>query len=84
MSENDIRMDWLGALKHMHDNDELISDKIGWGFTTQDLLVLGTLHMLNKYRSTIEYLLEDCNFHTECSLLDKCDYVNYMKEILKS
>lgn len=74
-----IRLDWDYALGHIMD----IGSKIGWGFTTQDLLVLGALHEMGLHREEIIYLLEDCNFHSECSLLDAGEYSEYRKLIFE-
>ena len=37
-------------------------------------MVLYCLHQWNLFREKIEDLLEDCNFHTECGLLNEGKY----------
>ena len=75
----DIRLDWDYALEH--GDVGYISSSIGWGFTIQDLLVLGALHKAGRHRDKIIDLLEDCNFHTECSLLYDGNYDKYQNII---
>ena len=74
MKETEIRLDWNAALYEMEDKETLYSYEIGWGFSTQDLLILCCLHEAGKHRDYIEYLLEDCNFHHECGLLHEHKY----------
>lgn len=78
----DVRSNWTASLRFMEDTKQLLSKEIDWGFTDQDLLVLCCLHEANKYRSTIEDLLTDCNFHTECSLLEDRKYDECRKRII--
>ena len=70
MSENEIRNNWHKAFK----TKARIAPTIGWGFSTQDLIVLLFLHEMNLFRQEIFDLLEDCNFHTFCGLLDDQKY----------
>lgn len=77
MNENEIRQDWNLALVRAEEKDMPIANKIGWGFSYQDLLVLGCLHEAGRHCGKIEDLLEDCNFHKECSLLHKRHYDIY-------
>ena len=77
MGENEIRSNWDRALEKVENGSDL-SSYIEWGFSGQDLLVLCFLHHIGKHRMKIEDLLEDCNFHTECSLLRKRDYKKYL------
>ncbi len=74
-----IRLDWDSALE----KPDSLSSKIGWGFTTQDLLVLGALHESNRHRDVIIDLLEDCNFHQECRLLYEGNYKEYRELIFR-
>lgn len=74
MNGENIRKDWYRALE----TEECISGKIEWGFHMQDLIVLGAIHRQGDFREKIEDLLEDCNFHQECSLLSDGKYDNYM------
>lgn len=83
MKADDIRLNWDAALESFAEGC-MISPIIGWGFSCQDLLVLGCLHQLGKHREKIVDLLEDCNFHTECGLLDNEDYLEYFEEIFKN
>ena len=59
-----------------------------WGFTTEQLLDIGKAHakarMLNQTETmaSIEYRLEDCNFHTDCELLIKGEYDLYAFNVL--
>ena len=77
MTEHEIRLNWDRALEKAEQEDFTISDKIGWGFSYQDLMVLGCLHEAGLHRRMIEDLLEDCNFHEECSLLENINYDKY-------
>lgn len=67
-----IRQNWEKAFEDM--KVEEISSAIEWAFSCQDLLVLCCLHEADIYRQEIEDLLEDCNFHTENSLLGERKY----------
>ncbi len=69
MTEIEIRLDWPAALVNNRDSVGKISSTIEWGFSYQDLFILTDLHEMGFEKETIEYLLEDCNFHKECSLL---------------
>ena len=80
MGKTDIRLNWAEALDAMT-KGKTISDKIGWGFTNQDLFILGCFHEIGLWRDEIEDLLEDCNFHTEYSMLINGEYTEYKKEI---
>lgn len=72
-----IRLDFASALRKVKNGTEL-SHKLGWGFAKKDLLNLMELHKKNKFRKKIEDLLEDCNFHSECSLLCSKDYEGFV------
>ena len=80
MGETDIRLNWAKALDAMT-KGKTISDKIGWAFTNQDLFILGCFHEIGLWRDEIEDLLEDCNFHQECSMLINGNYKEYKQEI---
>lgn len=80
-AEDAIRLNWWNALDDV-DNGTKLSKKIGWGFSTQDLLVLTCLHEANINRQKIEDLLEDCNFHTENGLLMDEEYDECRKVII--
>jgi len=79
MTKEEIRMNWKLALK----SQDFISSIIGWGFYLQDLIVLGALHKHGDFREKIEDLLEDCNFHHECSLLSDGKYDEYTDYIFE-
>ena len=81
MNEEAIRKDWNTALESVNDGCSL-SAIIRWGFTQQDLIVLCALHQAGKHQQKIVDLLEDCNFHTECGLLDAKRYGECMNVIL--
>ena len=81
MNEEAIRKDWNTALESVNDGCSL-SAIIRWGFTQQDLIVLCALHRAGKHQQKIVDLLEDCNFHTECGLLDAKRYGECMNVIL--
>lgn len=68
-----IRCDFASALKNVKHGSEL-SGKLGYGFSTDDLVDLMNLHKKNMFRRKIEDLLEDCNFHTESGLLSEGNY----------
>lgn len=69
MTEQEVRANWDDALIRWESGEIALSSVIGWGFTTQDLLVLTCLHEAGMHRDSIVDLLEDCNFHTECGML---------------
>lgn len=72
------RKHWETTLKRTKDIHKL-SAKIQWGFYDKDLKQLAKLHKENKYRDKIEALLENCNFHEECSQFINGEYDNYLK-----
>ena len=75
MTSTEVRMNWERALTKWEDEDCFpLSQIIEWGFTAQDLFVLCCLHEAGLHRQSIIDLLEDCNFHTECGLLDDRKY----------
>ena len=76
----EISWDWDKALTSVKHGDELSVD-IDWGFTIQDLFVLGSLHEINRHRKKIEELLTDCNFHTECGLLHEHNYKKFKESL---
>lgn len=74
-TEDEIRLNWLGALRYSKENDKMLSMTIGWGFTDQDIATIATIHELfPELRETIYDLLEDCNFHTENEMLEEGKY----------
>ena len=77
MSDNEIRINWYEALE----TGNAIGSKIGWGFSPQDLFILCDLHEAGYFREKIVDLLEDCNFHTECGLIDEGKYAECRKVI---
>ena len=77
-----IRANWDLALSSVEYGYEL-SDKIGWGFSSQDLVILSYLHRIGKNRRKIEELLTDCNYHNYSSYLTKGAYEEYEAEILE-
>lgn len=62
-----IRSHWLEALDAWSYSE--ISDAISYGFSDKDLDELFRLHQEGYFRTKIEDLLEDCNFHPECAML---------------
>ena len=78
--EKEIRLNWTKALDNAKKGTDL-SQPIDWSFTNQDLLILTCLHEAGLYREKIEDLLEDCNFHSECSLLNEKNYTKIRKII---
>ena len=74
----DIRSDFDTALKNVKRGTEL-SSILGWGFSDADIKELAKLHKARKYRSKIESLLTDCNFHAECSDFANGNYDEYLK-----
>lgn len=85
MSGNEIRADWKSALDSVEKGWKL-SAPIEWGFSTQDLIVLGTLYKYganSDIQQKIVDLLEDCNFHTECGLLYDNKFDAYFKMVLE-
>ena len=83
MSENEVRLNWDEALTRWENGEFALSSIIKWGFYPQDLMVLSCLHEAGKHRDSIVDLLEDCNFHTECGLLDEGRYDECRKFIAK-
>jgi hypothetical protein len=70
---SEIRNNWASALQSAQ-NGEGLSFDIGFGFYESDKAILLDLHKEGKFRKKIEDLLEDCNFHTFCSLLSQGKY----------
>ena len=84
--EKEISLDWdkaLSAVEDKRDEWNKICYAICCGFTDQDLLVLTCLHEAGLHREMIEYLLEDCNFHHENSLLQEGKYDECRAEIIR-
>lgn len=72
-----VRKDWAAALRAAKRGSAL-SSVIKWGFMPGDIKELARLHKANKFRKKIEDLLEDCNFHEECSDFCAKDYSAYL------
>lgn len=83
MKGEEIRKDWNKALESV-ENGCSLSGAIEWGFTEQDLFVLCCLHEIGKHQQKIVDLLEDCNFHTECGLIDDGKYAECKKIIFEN
>ena len=83
MTEQEIRMNWDEALSKWEKCEIEISSTIGWGFYPQDLMVLCCLHEAGRHQQSIVDLLEDCNFHTECGLIDEGKYDECRKVIFE-
>ena len=79
MTEQEIRLNWRRAFENA---DKWDSSTIGWAFSSQDLLVLCDLHEAGLFQQEIVDLLEDCNFHTECGLIDDGKYTECRKVII--
>ena len=79
MTEQEIRLDWYKAFQK---KDTWSSSTIGWAFSQQDLFVLCDLHEAGLFQQEILDLLEDCNFHTECGLMDEGKYDECRKVIV--
>ncbi len=62
-----VRSHWLEALDAWP--YQKISAAIDFGFSDEDIDELFRLHKEGYFRTKIENLLEDCNFHSECVLL---------------
>lgn len=76
--EAEIRSDWAAALRSVKDGSDLSAD-IRYGFSELDLSILAKLHKRNHFRTKIEDLLEDCNFHVECSDFSEGNYSKYIR-----
>lgn len=72
-----IRRDWATALRASRNVFD-ISAKIGYGFSESDLKELAKLHKADMYQDEIEYLLTDCNYKKECSLMEAGDYSRWL------
>ena len=73
-----VRKDFEGSLKAARSGRDL-SGLIGWGLSRSDLEVLAGLHERGCCREKIEDLLEDCNFHAECSDFSSGRYYKYLR-----
>ena len=62
-----VRSHWLEALDAWPYRK--ISAAIDFGFSDEDIDELFRLHKEGYFRTKIENLLEDCNFHPECAML---------------
>lgn len=70
---------WEEKLKSVKHGSAL-SREIDWGFYDDDLKELAQIHKAHPkgaMRRKIEELLEDCNFHMECSALVAGDYDHF-------
>ena len=76
---SEIRRDWGKALSSVKNGCEL-SGPIDYGFSEDDICALARLHKQNRFRKKIEDLLEDCNFHTECTDFASGKYDKYLAE----
>lgn len=74
MTEQEVRANWDEALTRWENGEFALSSVIGWGFYPQDLIVLCCMHEAGMHQESIVDLLEDCNFHTECGLIDDGKY----------
>lgn len=73
----EIRKDFATALRNVK-NGSALSGVLGYSFSNEDIVNLAKLHKANKFRKKIENLLEDCNFHYECSLMISKDYSKWL------
>lgn len=73
----EIRRDFDSSLAKVDQGHEL-SYPLGYGFFKEDLEHLVMLHKEGKHREKIEDLLEDCNFHEECSQLIDGNYAELL------
>ncbi len=82
MTGEEIRKDFAKAFDRVEYGFSL-SSTLDWGFSNEDIKNLAILHRDDtegKYRTKIEDLLEDCNFHTENEMLQNGEYdelINY-------
>lgn len=85
----EIRSDWKGALESCStfgkDGIYSIPSKIGYGFSDSDITTLAEIHKEGDetIQTKIELLLEDCNFHEECSDFESGNYKKYLSESVK-
>lgn len=76
----DIRLDFKSALENVEHGYDL-SEILHYGFNDEDIHNLAIIHKDNpELREKIEDLLEDCNFHTECSDFNDGNYDDYIPE----
>lgn len=76
----EIRRNFDEALASVKRGTDL-SSELDFCFSNDDLCQLIELHKKNKYRSKIESLLTDCNFHYVCGLLKTHKYDEILKSI---
>ena len=76
----EIRRNFDEALASVKKGTDL-SSELDFCFSNDDLRQLIELHKKNKYRSKIESLLTDCNFHYVCGLLKTHKYDEALKSI---
>ncbi len=74
MNERDVRSNWDMALTRWENGEFSLGIIIKWSFSPEDLLELCRLHEAGKHQHSIIDLLEDCNFHTECRLINEKRY----------
>ena len=72
-----VRNNFAAALRSIKKGSEL-SELIGWGLSKKDIKELAKLHKANRFRKKIEDLLEDCNFHYECSKFAHKEYAEFL------
>ena len=76
-SKIEVCSDWETALKMCKRSTEL-SSKVMYCFSERDLKILAVLHKENKFRSKIESLLTDCNYHKESADFRNRKYDGYI------
>jgi len=77
MTKEQIRLDWIGALKSEIDFSD-IAKIIEYKLEKQDLLILGEIHEhFVPYREKIQDLLFECMYYYECKLLKEEGYSTY-------
>lgn len=74
----EIRVDFATALDSVEEGSEL-SAALDYSFSRNDIHNLAVLHRDHEsYRTKIEELLKDCNFHHECGCFEKGEYDEFI------
>lgn len=78
LTENEVRADWASALKRVRKGSDL-SSVIQYSFYDEDIAELAKLHKAGRFRTKIEELLDDCNFHHEASKFYRRQYDEFLE-----
>ena len=80
--ENEIRLSWFTAFEKYSEEVREISPLVNYGFSDQDLFTFCCYHKCDIFRKEIIDLLEDCNYHKYCRMLDAHEYDKFIETVM--